>query len=169
MKKYWILYHWNTTLCKIERWIFCFLPRFLPIIFMCAYRKQSVKFQNWQDMNYFLLAETEFFRRINEAGDYLVISSRFSHPINSAILANVCRSGWCILVHHLLTVTGETPSCSASHLLVFWFSTRTTLSLLRGLSFIFIKLKSSANIIKDCDITKFISNYLSTFQFGEPL
>ena len=33
-------------LCKIERWIFCFLPRFLPIIFMCAYRKQSVKFQN---------------------------------------------------------------------------------------------------------------------------
>lgn len=100
---------------------------------------------------------------------YSVISSRFSHPINSAILANVCKSGWCILVHHLLTVTAETPNCSANHLLVFWFSTRTTLSLLRGLSFIFIKLKSSANIIKDCDITKFISNYLSTFQFGEPL
>ena len=28
------------------------------------------------------------------------------------------------------------------------------------ISFIFIKLKSNANIIKDCNITKFISNYL---------
>jgi hypothetical protein len=100
---------------------------------------------------------------------YSVISSRFSHPINSAILANVCKSGWCMLVHHLLTVTAETTNCSANHLLVFWFSTRTTLSRLRGLSFIFIKLNSSANIIKECDITKFISNHLSIFQFGESL
>ena len=29
---------------------------------------------------------------------YSVIKSRFSHPISSAIFANVCRSGWCMLV-----------------------------------------------------------------------
>ena len=96
---------------------------------------------------------------------YSVISSRFSHPISSAIFANVCRSGWCMLVHHLLTVTAETPNCSASHLLVFWFSTRTTFSRLRGFSLIFIKLKSSANIIKVGDITKriFKKLHLSAF------
>jgi hypothetical protein len=54
-------------------------------------------------------------------------------------------------------------------LLVFWFSTRTTLSRLRGLSFIFIKLKSSANIIKECDITKFIGKYLSLLSLSSGL
>ena len=60
MKKYWILYLWNPALCKIECWIFYFLPRFLPIIFMCARRKQkiqrsilqSVVFQ-WYKIQYF--------------------------------------------------------------------------------------------------------------------
>ena len=103
---------------------------------------------------------------------YSVINSRFSHPISSAIFANVCRSGWCMLVHHLLTVTAETPNCSASHLLVFWFSTRTTFSRLRGFSLIFIKLKSSANIIKVSDITKRILkklHYLPSLSLPPPL
>ena len=68
-----------------------------------------------------------------------------------------------MLVHHLLTVTAETPNCSASHLLVFWFSTRTTFSRLRGFSLIFIKLKSSANIIKVGDITKRILKKLHLY------
>ena len=41
----------------------------MPIIFMCARRKQSVIFKIDRTMNYFLLAETDFFRLINEAGD----------------------------------------------------------------------------------------------------
>ena len=36
---------------------------------MCARRKQSVIFKIDRTMNYFLLAETDFFRLINEAGD----------------------------------------------------------------------------------------------------
>ena len=36
---------------------------------MCARRKQSVIFKIDGTMNYFLLAETDFFRLINEAGD----------------------------------------------------------------------------------------------------
>lgn len=36
---------------------------------MCAYRKQSVNFKNDKLMNYFILAETDFFRLINENGD----------------------------------------------------------------------------------------------------
>ena len=36
---------------------------------MCARRKQSVIIKIDRTMNYFLLAETDFFRLINEAGD----------------------------------------------------------------------------------------------------
>ena len=36
---------------------------------MCARRKQSVIFKIDRTMNYFLLAETDFFLLINEAGD----------------------------------------------------------------------------------------------------
>lgn len=104
----------------------------------------------------------------------------------SAIFINVCKSGWCMLVHHLLTVTAETPNCSANHLLVFWFSTSTTFSQLRGFSldfirpflampelmraslwssvlsktFIFIKLNLDAKIINFSDMTKFSFNNL---------
>ena len=44
---------------------------------------------------------------------------------SSAILTIHARSGCDVLVHHLLTVEGFTPSCSESHLLVRFFSTST--------------------------------------------
>ena len=63
---------------------------------------------------------------------YSVISSLFSQPNSSAILSNVWRSGCDVLVHHLLTVEIFLPNCSANHLLVLFFSTRTTLILFRS-------------------------------------
>gem|GEM_PF-6365515 len=44
-----------------------------------------------------------------------------------AILLRVGKSGWLTLVHHFETVDGFLPNSSASHLLVRFFSTRTTL------------------------------------------
>ena len=38
---------------------------------------------------------------------------------------NVCKSGWEVLVHHLETVTGSLPNCSASHLPVWPVSAKT--------------------------------------------
>ena len=46
----------------------------------------------------------------------------------------VSIGGWHALVHHLETVVGAQPSCSANHLLVFFFSARTTLIRLMSLS-----------------------------------
>lgn len=57
-----------------------------------------------------------------------MISVLTSISSNDAILYSVCKSGWLTLVHHLETVEGFLPSSSASHLLVFFFSTRTILS-----------------------------------------
>jgi len=44
---------------------------------------------------------------------------------NFEILANVSISGCEVLVHHFETVEGVIPNCSDSHLLVFFFSTRS--------------------------------------------
>lgn len=46
-----------------------------------------------------------------------------------AIAKKVSMLGWVVLVHHFDTVAGSFPSVSANHLLVFSFSTKTTLSL----------------------------------------
>lgn len=58
----------------------------------------------------------------------LFIRDLTSISSNFAIRLSVCKSGWLTLVHHLDTVEGFLPSSSASHLLVFFFSTRTILS-----------------------------------------
>ena len=68
------------------------------------------------------LLESTIQRRI-EKSSFKSTSSR------SAIFNIHARSGWEEFVHHLLTVEGLTPSCSASHLLVRFFSTRTNLIL----------------------------------------
>lgn len=44
-----------------------------------------------------------------------------------AISTNVATFGCALLVHHLETVAGSFPIFSASHLLVLFFSTKTTL------------------------------------------
>lgn len=56
-----------------------------------------------------------------------LIKSEISTSNKSAIVFKVYKSGWLTLVHHLDTVEGFLPNSSASHLLVFFFSTRTTL------------------------------------------
>ena len=46
-----------------------------------------------------------------------------------AISTNVSTFGCMVLVHHFDTVAGSLPNCSASHLLVRFFSAKTTFSL----------------------------------------
>lgn len=53
-------------------------------------------------------------------------SSFTSISSTRAISRSVATSGWEVLVHHLEMVAGFLPKTSASHLLVFFFSTRTT-------------------------------------------
>ena len=45
---------------------------------------------------------------------------------HSAILTSVSKFGCMVLVHHLDTVPGSFPICSANHLLVRFFSAKTT-------------------------------------------
>ena len=52
-------------------------------------------------------------------------SSFTSISSTRAISRSVATSGWDVLVHHLEMVAGFLPKTSASHLLVFFFSTRT--------------------------------------------
>lgn len=56
-----------------------------------------------------------------------LIKSEISTSNKSAIVFKVYKSGWLTLVHHLETVDGFFPNSSANHLLVFFFSTSTTL------------------------------------------
>ena len=61
---------------------------------------------------------------------YSLTKSSFKSTSSRSAIFNIhARSGWEEFVHHLLTVEGLTPSCSASHLLVRFFSTRTNLIL----------------------------------------
>ena len=65
---------------------------------------------------------------------------------NWAIRVNVDKSGCEVFVHHLDTVAGFFPRDSASHLLVFFLSTRTTLILfISSIALNYIAL--NANII----------------------
>lgn len=58
------------------------------------------------------------------------LSSRLiSIESKSDIRCSVYKSGWAALVHHLETVAGSLPNCSASHLPVRFCSTKTTFSL----------------------------------------
>ena len=65
------------------------------------------------------------------------------HSSSSDIRSKVCKSGCAELVHHLLTVDGFFPNCSANHLLVFFFSTRTTFSRFKSFIPIFIDLNAN--------------------------
>ena len=77
----------------------------------------------------------------------LVIKTLVSHSNNSAILSRVWRSGCEEFVHHLLTVVTFLPSCTANHLLVLFFSARTTFSLFKSFIFSFL-YDLNANIVK---------------------
>ena len=74
--------------------------------------------------------------------DYFIFVHRiflFTNSFNSTsrsfeILMYVSIGGWHALVHHLETVVGAHPNCSASHLLVLFFSARTTFIRLMSLS-----------------------------------
>ena len=66
----------------------------------------------------------------------LTSNSLMSTSSKSAILSRQATSGWEVLVHHLLTVDGLTPSCSESHLLVRFFSKRTIFILFTSSIFI---------------------------------
>ena len=54
-----------------------------------------------------------------------------------AIFIRLPKSGWQVLVHHFDMVVLSFPSCSPSHLFVFFFSARTTFSLFNSLFAIF--------------------------------
>lgn len=66
---------------------------------------------------------------------------------SSAILDIVFKSGCMVLLHHLLTVQCDFPSCSTSHLPVLFCSTRTT----------FMRFKSSITfqyVVMKCKLLK---------------
>ena len=75
-------------------------------------------------------------------------NSFISTSSSFAIFSKVSILGWEVLVHHLEMVAGSFPSVSASHLLVLFFSTRTTFNLLTFaiLSIILIFCKDSENL-----------------------
>lgn len=54
-------------------------------------------------------------------------------PRHFAISTRFSKFGCALLVHHLEIVAGSLPNCSASHLLVLFFSARTTFSRFRSL------------------------------------
>lgn len=77
----------------------------------------------------------------------LTINSFISTPSKSEILSKLLRSGCDELVHHFETVDGFTPNCSANHLLVRFFSTKTT----------FMRFISSISLFVCNKISDFIS------------
>lgn len=68
------------------------------------------------------------------------IKSRESTPSNTAISESVYKSGWEVLVHHLETVTGSLPSCSASHLPVWPVSAKTAFILFSFCRSVFVSI-----------------------------
>ena len=77
----------------------------------------------------------------------LTINSFISTPSKSEIFSKLLRSGCDEFVHHFDTVDGFTPNCSASHLLVRFFSTKTT----------FMRFISSITLFVCNKISEFIS------------
>lgn len=55
------------------------------------------------------------------------INSRISTFNSVAILSKVAKSGWMVLLHHLLTVQVDFPNCSANHLPVFFVAQQVQL------------------------------------------
>ena len=62
----------------------------------------------------------------------ITISSLVSTSNTFAIFTSISNDGCILLEHHLETVEGSLPSCSASHLPVFFCSTNTTFSLFKS-------------------------------------
>ena len=82
---------------------------------MCARRKQSVIFKIDRTMNYFLLAETDFFRLINEAGDcnmetaYTAFATQVIELCNGGMDMNLYRHrALCTSTRHLIMAIWET-------------------------------------------------------------
>lgn len=69
-----------------------------------------------------------------------IMSSRVSIFNNSAIVLIVYKSGWEVLVHHLETVTGSLPNCSASHLPVWPVSANTAFILFSFFRSVFVSI-----------------------------
>ena len=82
---------------------------------------------------------------------------------NSAILSIVGRVGWVILLHHFDTVTYDTPSCSASQVPVFFFSTRTSFRRFKSLCSMFKLLNSEAKITNVLEENEWFLNFLILF------
>lgn len=74
----------------------------------------------------FFILSLHFFSHVLHC---LFISSCTSTFNKLAIFTRVTKSGCATLEHHLETVDGFLPNCPANHLPVFFFSTRTNLSL----------------------------------------
>jgi len=89
-----------------------------------------------------------------------------------AILFKVCSVGWVVFEHHLLIVTGETPSWSASQTPVLIFSTRTTFIRFNCLCFMLNYLNDNAKVLIIFGIKKTYSYYLWFYNdlgFGKTL
>ena len=68
--------------------------------------------------------------------------------------------GCVVFVHHFETVAGSFPHCSASHLLVFFFSTSITLSLLMSAMTLFKLLNFSQSYSHFLKLPNFCGNCL---------
>lgn len=88
-------------------------------------------------------------------------SSVYFTPNSSAIWNNTFNPGWVVFEHHLLTVTGDTPNCSASHTPVRFCSTSTTLILFKSLTSIFNELNFMQRN-KKCWISANFVDYYNT-------
>ena len=94
----------------------------------------------------------------------LTSNSLMSTSSKSAILSRQATSGWEVLVHHLLTVDGLTPSCSESHLLVRFFSKRTIFILFTSSIFIAVLCyKDSEFVSRYAKVARLFSLYLCFF------
>jgi hypothetical protein len=81
------------------------------------------------------------------------------------------KVGCALFVHHFEIVAGSLPSCSASHLLVRFFSASTTFNLFRSLDsifylIIFIGYKDSKFSTKDITFCKKIAKSNKKFAFA---
>ena len=75
----------------------------------------------------------------------LIRRSLMSTANNLAVLIILSISGWLEFVHHFEIVVWSFPSCSASHLPVFFFSTSTNFIRFKSLFAIFLVCMSVCN------------------------
>ena len=92
----------------------------------------------WRERDLWIIVQVSGFKPVFWNNSFTLTLS------NSAILNNISNPGCVLLLHHFEMVEGSLHSCSASHLLVFFFSTKTTL----------IRFKSSLILNWNCLLRK---------------